>query len=101
MEDSAHNTPIGALGSVHKGFDGAQTDVTLESRKALISTADMATVRSRLSPELSARCSDETINQFLRAAESNISQVLHTPHRSLPLLTCSCDKIGDLMECVL
>ncbi len=80
MEDSAHCDKTTQLVNGKKGFDGAQTlhvDATLAARKALISAADMATVRSRLSPKLSQRCNDQTINQFLRAADGNVSQVLY------------------------
>ncbi len=79
MEDSAHNDNPNLLFESHKGSDGAhvvQVDATLATRKAQISAADMATLRSRLPLELSARCPDQMINQFLRATDSNISQVL-------------------------
>lgn len=80
MEDSAHCVSSAHLMNAQKGLEDAQTlhvDATLATRKALISAADMATVRSRLSPELSQRCSDQTVNQFLRAADGNVTQVLH------------------------
>ncbi|CAL8471490.1 g11032 [Coccomyxa elongata] len=77
MEDSAHNDNAKLLFETHKGSDGAhvvQVDATLATRKAQISAADMATLKSRLPSELSARCPDQMINQFLRATDSNISQ---------------------------
>lgn len=53
-------------------------DATLAARQAQICSNDMAAVRARLTPEQSTRCSDQTINQFLRATVSNVDQV-HTP----------------------
>lgn len=79
MEDSAHIGNSKSLFETHKGSEGAhvmQVDATLATRKAQISAADMATLRSRLPSELSARCPDQMINQFLRATDRNISQVL-------------------------
>ena len=61
-------------------------DATLAARQAQICSNDMAAVRARLTPEQSARCSDQTINQFLRATVSNIDQVPPLPfprHESL------------------
>lgn len=79
MEDSAHVGEAKMPFETHKGSEGAhavRVDATLATRKAQISAADMATLRSRLPSELSARCPDQMLNQFLRAADSNISQVL-------------------------
>lgn len=75
-DDSAHNAHAKAYGQ--KGVDTAtavQVDATLASRQALISAADMAAVRSRLTADESARCPDQMVNQFLRATDSNVSQV--------------------------
>ena len=57
------------------GQQAIAVDATLASRQAQICSADMAAVRSRLTPEQSKRCSDQTINQFLRATLSNVDQV--------------------------
>ena len=57
------------------GQQAIAVDATLASRQAQICSADMAAVRGRLTPEQSKRCSDQTINQFLRATVSNIDQV--------------------------
>ena len=54
-------------------------DATLATRQAQICRSDMAAVRARLTPEQSARCSDQMINQFLRATVSNVDQV-QCPH---------------------
>ena len=57
------------------GQQAIAVDATLASRQAQICSADMAAVRVRLTAEQSKRCSDETINRFLRATLSNVDQV--------------------------
>lgn len=83
MEDSAQNIPALLNGSVVPAKGGSpaggvravQVDATLASRKQQVSARDMDAVRARLSAEESARCADETINQFLRATVSHVDQV--------------------------
>lgn len=58
------------------GQQAIAVDAMLASRQAQICSADMAAVRGRLTPEQSKRCSDQTINQFLRATVSNIDQAV-------------------------
>ena len=57
------------------GQQAIAVDATLASRQAQICSADMAAVRGRLTPEQSTRCSDQMVNQFLRATLSNVDQV--------------------------
>ena len=84
MEDSAQNIPA-LIGRMHKGPAEAQADrsievdATLAARKQMVSQAQVDAVRARLSAEEGKRCSDETINQFLRATACNLDQVPHVP----------------------
>ena len=85
MEDSAQNIPAlisrmkkdDAADSQEGHVRGPEVDATLAARKQMVSQAQVDAVRARLSAEEGARCSDQTINQFLRATVCNIDQVLH------------------------
>ena len=76
-EDGAYKKPI--LADNYKAHASGQqaiaVDATLAARQAQVCSRDMAAVRARLTPEQSERCSDQIINQFLRATVSNVDQV--------------------------
>lgn len=76
-EDGAYKTPILANDpKAHaSGQQAIAVDATLAARQAQVCSSDMAAVRARLTPEQSERCSDQMINQFLRATVSNVDQV--------------------------
>ena len=78
------------------GQQAIAVDATLASRQAQICSADMAAVRGRLTPEQSKRCSDQTINQFLRATVSNIDQV----GLQLCSWTVCCWQEGPAARCI-
>ena len=77
MEVSASSNAALADGQkpLSQGQQAIAVDATLASRQTQISSEDMAAVRARLTPEQSARCLDQMINQFLRATVSNVDQV--------------------------
>jgi hypothetical protein len=79
MDDSAQN--LYTMDKDSKDLKGTaaaaavRVDATLASRHALVSAADMAAVRARLTPEESQSCDNDMINRFLRATDSNVAQV--------------------------
>lgn len=85
VENAEHKEAMRADGQkpAPQAQQNIEVDATLAARQANICQADMAAVRARLTPEQSARCSDQTINQFLRATVSNVDQVqkLHQQKR--------------------
>ena len=82
MEDSAQNIPALMTGRnivQQKGTANIEEDAALAARKQMVTPAQVAAVRARLSPEEAPRCSDALINQFLRATVCNIDQVCLLP----------------------
>ena len=78
MDDSALNLPALASPPAHKGAapDACpiDADATLAARRQQVSQEQVDQARARLSPEESQQCSDETVNQFLRATVGNTDQ---------------------------
>ena len=79
MDDSALNLPALASPAAHKGAaaDASSNDAgaILNTRRQQVSQQQVDQARARLSPEESQRCSDQVINQFLRATVGNAHQV--------------------------
>ena len=79
MDDSALNLPALASPAAQKAAAAdvgcADADATLAARRQQVSPQQMDQVRGRLSPEESQQCSDQMVNQFLRATVGNVDQV--------------------------
>ncbi len=74
MEDSAQNIPA-LMQQQQQQKAGMEADPALAARQRMVTPAQVAAARAALSPEEGARCSDATINQFLRATVCNVDQV--------------------------